>query len=484
MQYFFPGSLDEPAGKPQTDTVAVVESVVAAGLDVPWEITWGPDDWIWLTEQKGLVRRVNPQTGETQTVIAIADVHMQRAVGLLGLAFHPDQKHLPFVFVDYSYMDGSDLFLKVVRYRYHNGGLTEPVVLLERIPATETHNGSRIVFDTTGRILLTTGDIDRGRLSQDAASPNGKILRLNVDGTVPDDNPIHGSYVWSLGHRNPQGLVRAPNGRLYSSEHGDVTDDEINLIEKGRNYGWPVVQGLCDDADREAEFCAQRDVVQPMKTWTPTIAPSGIDFYHSLRIPQWTNSIIVTSLKDASLRILKLDNTGSRVEKEIVYLRKKFGRLRDVCVSPAGDVYISTSNHDWNKTAGSGFPRHDDDRIIKLSPGASVRSIRSQPSSIAQSAGKSVYADYCESCHKPDGNGLPGLFPSLRTSRHVKGGSDIIKIILSGVDTKEYAQAMPSFSFLTNEQVAEVVNYLSIKFTGMHADLRPDDVQKVREAAK
>jgi glucose/arabinose dehydrogenase len=467
------------------DSVTIEEKVVATGLDVPWDITWGPDNWIWFTEQKGLVRKANPSTGEVRTILRIPEVHMQRAVGLLGLAIHPDIKRYPYVFVDYSYLVDSTLFLKVVRYRYEEGELVQPTTIVDKIPATETHNGSRIIFDATGRLLITTGDIDRGRLSQDVKSPNGKILRINIDGTIPSDNPITGNPVWSWGHRNAQGLVWASNGNIYSSEHGDVTDDEINLIRKGGNYGWPRVEGVCD-TPKEQGFCNDSSVVEALKIWTPTIAPAGIEYYGSHLIPQWHNSILVTTLKDASLRVLQLNASGNAVESEQTYLSGKYGRLRDVCVSPSGDVYISTSNRDWNKTAGPGFPADDDDKIIRLSVGKAVAFLAAdQPNSkethsVAE-RGAVLYRQYCESCHKSDGNGLTGVFPALRGSPYLHGEPKaLIAIVVAGLDREQYLQAMPAFDFLADDQIADLLNYVRRTFGKPESVISADDVKATR----
>jgi hypothetical protein len=183
---------------------------------------------------------------------------------------------------------------------------------------------------------------------------------MNLDGSVPEDNPIQGSYVWTWGHRNAQGLVISPLGVIYSSEHGTSTDDEVNIIEKGRNYGWPNVEGFCDEPS-ETQFCADSNVVEPIAAWTPTLAVAGTDFYEHSAIPEWQNSLLVTSLKASTLAALKLSTDGRSVIKEELFFQDWFGRLRDICISPDGRVFLAVSNmDDW------GTDRAGDDRIVEV----------------------------------------------------------------------------------------------------------------------
>jgi glucose/arabinose dehydrogenase len=171
---------------------------------------------------------------------------------------------------------------------------------------------------------------------------NGKVLRINLDGTIPSDNPVAGNPYWSLGHRNAQGFVYA-NNIMYVSEHGPTTDDEINIVEKGANYGWPEVTGYCNERG-EKSFCSSRNVKEPIKAWTPTTAACGMDYYNSNYMPQWKNSLLMVALKDARLYQMKLSNDHKTIVSTNEYLVNEYGRLRDVCVSPQGKVYVCTSN--------------------------------------------------------------------------------------------------------------------------------------------
>lgn len=323
--------------------VPLRDSVVAGNLQLPWEILWGPDDHIWMTERGGRISRFDPQTGNRSTLITISDVVSNGEGGLLGMALHPSFSSTPYVYVIYNYMNGGNYREKLVRYSYNSSSQTlgSPATLLDDIAAASIHNGSRLLI-VGDKLFISTGDASNTSLAQTISSPNGKILRLNLDGSIPADNPQPGNAYWSWGHRNPQGLVYA-NGRLYSSEHGPSSNDEINIIEKGRNYGWPNVEGFCDESS-ESSFCSSQNVAEPIIAWTPTIATAGLDYYQHDLIPQWKNSLLLATLKNQRLYQLKLNATGSAIDSSATYLNGNYGRLRDICISPAGKVYVCTSN--------------------------------------------------------------------------------------------------------------------------------------------
>lgn len=344
-------------GETEVDTHSIV-----TGLDTPWEILWGPDNHIWITERYGRVSRINPETGILDELLLIEEVHEQSESGLLGMALHPLFTENPYVYLVYNYLAQGSIKEKLVRYSYDGAGLTSPETLMEDIGGAGNHNGSRLLFGDDGKLYMTTGDAVDVSTSQDLSSLNGKILRMNDDGSIPEDNPFTDSYVWTLGHRNPQGLIPGPDGSILSSEHGPSNDDEINVIEKGRNYGWPNVHGFCDGAS-EMDFCNDNHVKEPIRAWTPTLAVAGIDWYSSDLIPEWENSILVTTLKEAELVVLKLSEEGTEVIGETRYFNNWWGRLRDVCVSPDGRVFISSSERD-----GRGSPGPGDDRIVEVRP--------------------------------------------------------------------------------------------------------------------
>jgi glucose/arabinose dehydrogenase len=340
-------------------TTILQNTVVASNLNVPWDMTYGADGWIWFTELGGNIKRMNPNTYEVKQVFTISDVVLFGfSVGLHSIVLHPDFNTNHYLYVHYTY---STTTSKIVRYEYDtvNETLLNPTIILGSIPAGVSHNGSRMVI-LNDKLFICLGDTyNTPAVAQNMASINGKFLRMNLDGSIPGDNPFPGSYVWTLGHRNPQGMCYG-NGRLYSSEHGTGANDEINIIEQNRNYGWPTVEGICNTA-AEITFCTANNVKEPIWSWSPSIAPCGIDFYQNPVIPEWNNSLLLAVLKDKKLIQLKLSADGSTITTQNTYLTNTYGRLRDVLVIPDGRVFLCTSNRDY-----AGTPGVTDDRIIEL----------------------------------------------------------------------------------------------------------------------
>ncbi len=350
----------------ELDSTTLNVTVVAENLDTPWEILWGPDDHIWVTERKGVVSRVDTASGEVSVLLDISDIVDEGSEnGMLGMVLHPNFLHpdSQFVYIVYTYF-GNAPTERLVRYTYDNDTLVNETVLLDHIPSGYYHIGSRLIFLPDRTILMSTGDVGSASYALDTNRLHGKMLRLNIDGSVPDDNPIPGSHVWSLGHRNPQGLVLAPNGIIYSSEHGPSNDDEINIISELGNYGWPEVHGFCD-LPEEQTYCATNNALEPLIAWTPTVATCGLDYYGHDAIPEWKNSLLLATLKQDDLRVLKLNEAGDSIVSEGIFLNNDYGRLRDVCVTPNGEIFLATSNRDGR--ANNGFPVETDDRIIMVS---------------------------------------------------------------------------------------------------------------------
>jgi glucose/arabinose dehydrogenase len=263
---------------------------------------------------------------------------------MLGMALHPNFQSNGFLYVVYDYRKNGIYTEKLVRFTYANNTLSNPLILIDGIEATSNHDGSRlwITNEANPKIFMTTGDALNQSLPQNVNTRNGKVLRLNLDGSFPSDNPFPNNPVWSYGHRNGQGLVMA-NNILYESEHGPDTEDEVNIIEKGRNYGWPDVKGPCDGS--ETSFCTTHNIKEPI--WSSggsTIAVCGMDYYNSDLISQWKNSLLMLTLKNSSIRQLKLSGDGKTITNSQTFFKDSWGRLRDICVSPSGKVYICTSN--------------------------------------------------------------------------------------------------------------------------------------------
>ncbi len=311
-------------------------AILAQNLDVPWAIDFLPNDTMIFTERVGKVDVLENNT--TVRVVGNINVSQNTESGLLGIAVDPNFTQNKYVYLYYTHDGGVNRISRFVL----NSTLSNETVLLDNIPGGAIHNGGRLKFGPDGKLYATTGDADNANSAQDTNSLGGKVLRLNPDGSIPSDNPF-GNYVYSYGNRDPQGLTwNLANGILYESEHGNIMDDEINIITKGGNYGWPIIQG-----NESAP-----GYINPIAVYTNfTLAPSGIAFYQ--------NHLYVTGLKGNQLRVLNLSSDGKTVISESE-LFTNYGRLRDV-VAHDGYLYISTSNQD-----GRGTPQPGDDKIIRV----------------------------------------------------------------------------------------------------------------------
>jgi glucose/arabinose dehydrogenase len=328
---------------PDNSPAEITSKVIVNGLNFSWQLLWGPDDMLWVTERPGRISRIDPNTGNISPLATIDEVFPSGEGGLLGMVIMKSGQQIN-LYVAYDYKKNNNYTGKVVRYDYSNGTLTNPVTIIDGFKAAGIHNGCRLVISPDQKLFITVGDASDQSNPQNLNSLNGKILRVNLDGSIPADNPDPSSAVWTYGHRNPQGLIFV-NDILFSSEHGPDTDDEINIIEKGGNYGWPDVRGFCNEDD-EKSFCTGHNVIDPLMSWTPTIAVCGINYYNSDSIPQWKNSILMTTLKDERLIQLKLSDDQRSITENHDFFISRYGRMRDVCVAPDGRVFICTSNGD------------------------------------------------------------------------------------------------------------------------------------------
>lgn len=324
---------------------------VYTGLDVPWEIIYGPDDHIWTTERYGIVSRIDP-VNNTKTVILdlTGSVYANSESGLLGMVLHPDFATTPEVFLAYTYQSSGNIRERIVKYTYDGTNLINPQTLLEDIAGNTTHIGARFLFLTDGTLLVSTGDAQNSSLPQDLNSTSGKVLRMNTDGSIPANNPMGASsYVYSFGHRNVQGMFQKVDGTIYISEHGASSDDEFQILQPGRNYGWPNVEGFCDAGTTEETFCLNNNVAEPITIWTPTIAPSDLVYYQNPLFPEFDGKILMTVLKDKKLIAFEMGGTmGEVLLDETHYLTNMFGRLRDICVGPDQTIYLATNGSSWS----------------------------------------------------------------------------------------------------------------------------------------
>jgi glucose/arabinose dehydrogenase len=318
--------------------------VVARRLETPWALAFAPDGRLFVAERPGRIRLVAGGRLQRKPV-AVLKVVERGESGLMGLALDPRFDDNGFLYVCYTAdIGGGRGVNRVGRLTFRDGVATNEVVLLDRLPAAEMHDGCRLKFGPDGKLYFTIGDAGVPELAQRLESLAGKILRVNADGSVPADNPFAGSPVYSLGHRNPQGLAWDREGRLIAAEHGPTGRDKINLIRPGENYGWPRVRGKAGDA---------RYVDPLIESGDDTWAPSGI----AIR----DDELFVAGLRSQQLLRMKLGR-DLEVTRTTSLLEQTYGRLRDVVVGPEGALYVTTSNRDRTTTDID----DDDDRILKV----------------------------------------------------------------------------------------------------------------------
>ena len=345
-----------------TKEVSFQVETVVAGLQVPWSIAWAPDGRMFFTERPGRVRVVVNGQMRSQPLIVLTDVEPTGESGLMSLALHPQFAKNHFLYLSYAYKGESQL-VRVVRYRETEAGLTDRKVIIENIPAAQFHAGCRLGFGPDAKLYITTGDATERQLAQKLDSLAGKTLRLSDDGTVPSDNPFVGQQnarpeIWSLGHRNAQGMDWQPGTNLmFQTEHGPSGfdgpggGDEVNVVERGKNYGWPLIHHKETRAGLEA----------PLQEYTPAVAPASGAFYRGSAFLQFQGNFFFGCLRGE--RIIRVVLDGHRVVSQESLLQGKYGRIREVAGGPDGAIYFSTSNQD-----GRGKPARDDDRIIRLVP--------------------------------------------------------------------------------------------------------------------
>ena len=337
----------QPGGSAEAGPVEVETTVVAAGLEAPWDLVFTPDGEALVSERDSSRLLSIDSSGNVEELQRLPENGTGEG-GLLGIALSPNYESDGYIYAYYT----TDTDNRVTRFRL--GENPEPI--LTGIPVLTYHNGGRIAFGPDGNLYVGTGDAGDTSNSQDLNSLGGKILRVTLDGDVPADNPFSNSPIYSYGHRNVQGLAWDEGGQLYATEFGQNRYDEVNRIQPGGNYGWPAVEG-------EGGFFASGEYIDPIATWaTSEASPSGAAILKNGAIPQWEGSFFMAALRGQRLYRLALDPSGTVTEQEEL-LSGQAGRLRHVVQAPDGSLWVLTSNRD-----GRGTPIATDDRILRLAP--------------------------------------------------------------------------------------------------------------------
>ena len=329
-----------------TTTIEGTDSVqvLATNLEKPRAIAFG-DERIFVTEKIGRIRIIQNGILLAEPLATLRTANVFDG-GLLGITTHPDFSVNHYVYVYYTYEEGGNLWNKILRITESKNKLEDAETILDKIPGSKFSNGGVIKFGPDEKLYVATGSIsDTSHLPQDLESLAGKILRLNDDGSIPNDNPFPDSPVFSYGHRNPQGMTWDKFGNLYVAEFGPTKNDEINLINAGQNYGWP------------SQECSGGDFIDALICYDPSIEPGGIVFYSGNKL-EFQGFMIMATLRASHLFQLDINEEGMISQKSIL---SGIGRIRDVIEGPDGNLYIITSNTD-----GKGFPDSTDDKLLRI----------------------------------------------------------------------------------------------------------------------
>ncbi len=458
----------KPVEKP--GEIQFVTDTLAKNLTVPWDIVFLPSGDMLFTERAGRLRIYRNNKLDETPLITLDDVEINGKMGLLGMCLHPDFKINHQLYLAYNYKSENQTFVRIVRYTYENNKVFNRKLILENIPGVFNHTGTRLAFGPDKKLYITTGDADIPRLAQDLKVYNGKILRLNDNGTIPADNPFIKNdtakhEIWSYGHRNPQGIAFEPaSGKLYSSEHGPTHGDEINIIQKGKNYGWPVVH------HRETD----KNMVGPVMEFTPSIGPSQTIFYSGKAFPEMKGNLLVATMRGES--ILNINIKEQKITGYEYLLKNKYGRIRALTEGPDGYIYFSTSQVDPPesrlKSGDADFdmilcirpakPGDKNTEILSVLTPKKEAIFTQAPVMITSNANLNrsavLYKQLCASCH---GNDLEGKnnIPSLKDNKWINGGSktELIKSLNDGIINK----GMPAWKgVLKPQEIDKMADYI------------------------
>ncbi|MFA9462477.1 PQQ-dependent sugar dehydrogenase [Thiohalorhabdus methylotrophus] len=355
------GAAHAEKAPPVSDGAAGIRvETVAEGLEHPWSLAFLPDGDLLITERPGSLLRLDPKSGERVRIEGVPEVKTRTQGGLLDVALHPDFSDNRWVYLTWSGRCDSGSATHLGRGRLEGDRLADFETLFVATPCVESpqHYGSRIVFDGRGHLFMTVGERGQRHRAQDLSDHNGSVLRLNTDGSVPEDNPFVGrddarDAIYSYGHRNPQGAALHPEtGRLWIHEHGPRGGDEINIPEPGRNFGWPKTTYGREYSGPEIGPDRLQGTVQPIHYWVPSIGPSGMAFYTGDRFPDWRGDLLVGALDHTHLAHLTLD--GREVVRERRLLDDRGWRVRAVANGPDGFLYLLTDA--------------DNGRLVRLRP--------------------------------------------------------------------------------------------------------------------
>jgi len=333
-----------PIPEPTTEYGNEYVQILATNLEKPWAIDFAGDK-IFVTEKAGQVRVIESGVLLDDPLATLRTANVFGG-GLLGIAVHPAFDNNHFIYVYYTYENDGVLWNKILRITESNNKLDAAKTIFDNIPGSAYNNGGIMKFGPDGKLYVGTGYVSDSHGPQDIQSLEGKILRLNDDGTIPNDNPFSDSPVFSFGHMNTKGLGWDNEGNLFAAEMGPSKNDEINLVQPGRNYGWP-----------EQECSGSEQFVDPINCYDPAIEPGGIVFYYGDKI-KLENSLVLASLRASHLFNLEIDDEEIKSQTSIL---SGLGRIRDVAVGPDGYLYLITSNTD-----GKGFPDASDDKLLRI----------------------------------------------------------------------------------------------------------------------